>query len=320
MRAEKAGMKGFWKYLFMIYIGLILICVSCSGTPAITGPAQAASTAETLAGDTMLAKTPAPDLTSTPTFTLSPTITPTPTKVPDVELAQLQSDGSQFFAEIVNHLDVPVVFEDQQPAFQFDIYDPLLDRHFQGEEVIDRYNGFSIIPCVIYPGETAFFLGGHQTIYKWFRIYNSSPYQLLQITYQSLGVPRPDWNESGTHYEIRSLTWRVDGNIMYFSFRHDPLHRVYGGGEYFYGTMGLYDKVNHLLGVANGWPITSIDTGIADNFWVSLDGTTEGVGRGGWNMVGVKDAKERFDHIKIMLEVLPGIDGVCRKRTPSPTP
>jgi len=311
------------KYKPIITVSILLMVTTgaCTSTPAITGPAQTADTAETLAGDTIPAKTPVPDLSSTPTLTLSPTITPTPTKVPDVELAQLQNDGDTFFSEIVNHLDVPVVFEDQQPAFRFDIYDPALDEHFRGDELIDRYNNLiASVPCILYPGETAFFAGGHLILYKWLRIGSLNPLQSLQITYQSLGVPRPDWKENGTHYEIRDLTWRIDGNILYFSFRHDPLKRVYGGNEYFVGTMGLYDKDNHLLGVAYGRPLASIDTGIADGFWISLALGFRGIGNSEWGMIGVDNVKERLDHIKIMLEVLPEFEGICRKRLPTPTP
>jgi len=336
------------KYRRLLFISILLLtaAVSCTGTPVATpsGPMAAGQTeARPTASSTSehdpnrvlrmvesgtpywrwddgqsCCWYPGTDPTL-PTATHTPWITWTPAPRPDVELAQLQTNRSQFFAEIINHLNVPVVFEDQKPAFRFDVYDPLLDEHFQGEEMINRYNDLASVPCVIYPGETAFFYGGHDALAVWDFIDNTSPYQSLQITYQSLGVPRPDWKENGTHYEIRDLTWRVDGNVMYFSFRHNPLHVVYGGGEYFIGSMGLYDKDNHLLGVAYGWPITSIDTGIADNFWVSLDGTAQGVTRGGWAMVGVKDVKERFDHIKIMLEVLPEIDGVCRVRLPTPT-
>ncbi len=312
-------MKGYWKIFFVTCIGLIIAGVSCTGTPVITRPIQTAGNAKTLSGMAIPTEKQTP--TTTETITETVTITPTPTKVPDVELAQLQLVHSEFIAEIVNHLDVPVVFEDQKPAFRFDVYDPVLDRHFLGEETIDRYNDITAsVPCVIYPGETAFFYGGSQAYHKWFIIGgNTTDKPLLTFTYQSLGVPRPDWKENGTHYEIRDLTWRIDSNLLYFSFRHDPLKRVYGGHEFFVGSMGLYDKDNLLLGVAYGWPLLSIDTGIADDFWIGLDNKAAGGSGKGWIMESVDNIKERLDHIKVMLEVLPGYDEVCHKRLPTPT-
>jgi hypothetical protein len=300
---------------FILFILLMVIAASCTSTPFVTTSGQTAAT------NGNLGPTETQPPAATETITETATITPTPTKVPDVELAQLQTDGALFFSEIINHLDVPVVFEDQKPAFRFDIYDPVLDRHFQGEEMVERYySDPASVPCVLYPGETAFFFGGHSIIYKWLRLENASPFEVIKITYQSLGVPRPDWNMKGTHYEIRDLKWRIDGNILYFSFRHDPLHRVYGGKEYFVGMMGLYDKDNHLLGVAGGRPLASIDTGIADDFWVSFDIHSRGYNDNGWGLIGVDNIKERFVHIKLMLEVLPDYDGFCRKMTPTPTP
>ncbi len=294
---------------------LIAVAASCTSTPIVVPSGQTAAT------NGSLGPTETQPPTATETIAETATITPTPTKVPDVELAQLQNDYTFFFSEIVNHLDVPVVFEDQQPAFHFDVYDPLLDKHFVGDEPVDRYDSSTIVPCVIYPGETAFFFGGARALGQWYEISNSSPYQSLQIGYQSLGTPRPDWKEKGMHYEIRDLKWRLDGNVLYFSFRHDPFTIKYGGDYYFNGTMGLYDKDNHLLGVGYGNQHDSMETGIAEDYWISLDLRTPGINnRKEWIYAELDDIKERLDHIRVLLEVIPEVDGVCRKRVPTDTP
>ncbi len=306
-------MREFQKPFIVICIGFIISTASCTSTPIVAPSGQTAAT------NGSLGPTETQPPAATETITETATITPTPTKVPDVELAQLQLIRSSFFiSEIVNHLDVPVVFEDQQPAFRLDVYDPLLDQHFVGDEPVDRYNSSTMVPCVLYPGETAYFLGG-RALADWEFISVTSEPQSLITTYQSLGVPRPDWKENGTHYEIRELTWRLDGNVLYFSFRHDPVKIEYGGAYYFYGAMGLYDKDNHLLGIGRGNQRESMETGIADDFWMSLDLQTLGNNnRKEWDYFGVDDIKVRLDHIKVILEVMTKIDSVCRKRVPTP--
>jgi hypothetical protein len=264
--------------------------------------------------------TDAPVLTETPTMTGTPTITQTPTPPPDVELAQLQVKGTVFFAEIINHLKVPVVFEDQQPAVLYDVYDPKLDEHFQGEEPIDRFNNRGAVPCVLYPGEKAFFLGTRSfTLGLWASL-KHSPRDQLKITYQTLGKPRPDWPEKERAYKVWDEKWDIQGEMMNFSFRHTPYKPSYGYWYFNQGTMGLYDKDNHLLGVAVGPIDQTIETGLADGYSINFDNASRGDFTRLWLYIGPDDAKTRVDHIALMVEVLPDIDGTCVKRPSTVTP
>jgi hypothetical protein len=320
------------RYKNTVCVGLLLLTISCTDIPTGTGVAQTAGNSGTANGTTQVASTPASKITPTPSNTQTPTITLTSTPPPDVELSQLQIvEGQYFFAEIVNHLDVPVIFEDQQSPFHFDIFDPILNQHFVGDEpIIDRYESIdSIIPCVVYPGEPVYFWGGLSSIREWFFALAdlSEDYtkniNTIQISYQSLAKPWPDWKENDTHDKVWDITWHFDSKVLYFSFRHTPIIYAHGNGTYTYGSMGLYDKDDHLLGVGWGWMPDTIDTGIDDNYWISLDKYTPGYNnKYEWNWFGLDmDAiKARLDHIQIILETFPGVDGICIKRVPTKGP
>jgi hypothetical protein len=316
-------MRSTKKHLFFEMIILFFAAISCTATPGNT-PFTQTSIIEQVSNtgaNGIIAVTDSPVLTETSTVTSTPTITQTPTPPPDVELGQLQIDGTIFFAEIINNLHVPMVFEDQQPAFRFDVYDPKLDEHFKGEEPVDRYNDEAQVPCVLFPGETAFYAGNKNPIlHDWQYIGGNSSIEQLKITYQSLGVPRPDWPEKTRKYKVSDLKWDVEGEKLYFSFKHTPYHVTYGHVPFSPGTMGLYDKDNHLLGVATGDIYWTIETGIADGYWVSFTNSSQGDHNKQWQFFGLEDAGSRVDHIEIMIEILQGVDGTCVKRRSTPTP
>jgi hypothetical protein len=319
------------RYKNTVCVGLLLLTISCTDIPTGTGVAQTAGNPGTANGATQVTSTPTPKIMPTPSITQTPTITPTSTPPPDMELAQLQitNDGSFLFAEIVNHLDVPVIFEDQQSPFHIDIFDPILNQHFVGDEPkINRYEGTNIIPCVVYPGEPAFFWGGMPAINAWYGGLEESSgdwlkdITTLQFSYQSLAKPWPDWKENDTHDKVWDITWHFDSKVLYFSFRHTPIILTYANGTYVHGTMGLYDKDGHLLGVGGG-SIDTLDTGIDDNYWISLDNYTPGYNnRQEWTWIGLDmdSIKARLDHIHIILETFLEVDGICIKRVPTKGP
>ena len=307
-----------YKLISTVSILLLVAAASCTATPGVASSAQASNTN----ANGIIAATDAPMLTETATLTATPTITLTPTPPPDVELAQLQISGFAFIAELINHLNEPVVFEDQQLAIRFDVYDPLLDMHFQGFEPVDRYNDEATVPCVLFPGETAFFEGNARAMVKqWYYIGGHSSNDQLKITYQSLGIPRPDWPEKTRKYTVSDVKWVIEDETLNFSFKHTPFHVTYGHVPFNQGTMGLYDKDNHLLGVAIGqiWP--TLDTGIADGYRTNFDlSQGDGDSNKSWLYIGPEDARTRVDHIAIMIEILPGVDGTCVKRPSTATP
>jgi hypothetical protein len=307
------GMQ-FRKWILPISIILLTITGACAGTPAIITSARPVAT---IAGKGTYVVTTDPP-TVTPSITKTATITPTATAVPDVELAQLQIIGFRpIIAEIVNHLNVPVVFEEGKPSFRFDIYDPKLDHHWIEEEPVQRFDDQASVPCVLYPGEHAFFMDFH-ILYNWEQS-GSDPSQ-LKITYQSLGVPRPDWTNNGTQLKVWDEQWKIDGNVLNFSFRHDPV-KIDGEKYYYFASnIGFYDKDDHLLGVAGGRIDQTIQTGIADGYWVSLNGATTGYyPLRGYALEGVKELATRMDHFHAMVEVL-NFDGFCLKRPSTRTP
>jgi len=321
-------MRSTHKHINSFIIVIIIAAASCTATPDATPSAQASNTNT----NGIIAATDAPMLTETATPTATPTITLTPTPPPDVELAQLQVvDETLFIAEIINHLSVPVVFEDQQPAIRFDVYDPILDMHLQGYEPVDRYNEeWTSVPCVIFPGETAFYEGSGwagergDILGDWYYMSNHAAPDQLQITYQTLAVPRPDWPDKSRKYTVSDVKWDIEGETLIFSFKHAPYHVTYGHVPFNQGTMGLYDKDNRILGVASGPIRQTLDTGIADGYSAYFDpalglSSTKPWGYT-WKYIGPEDAKTRVDHIAIMIEILPGVDGTCVREPSTATP
>ncbi len=242
----------------------------------------------------------------------TPTITLTATPPPDVELAQMQIFGQAIIAEIVNHLDVPVIFRDQQPSFRFDVYDPIMDRHWIEEELVNRREGGAPVPCVLYPGEHAFFtdIG---VLRDWYLANSNPDSSHLKVTYQSLGVPTPDWTDNSTQLKVSDVQWNIKDHVLYFSFKHNPVTDIHDHLYFWSGTMGLYDNDNHLLGVGGGDIGQTIQTGVADGYWISLDNYTIGdYPARAWGIMGVDDLPDRLDHISIMAEAFKK-GGVCFK-------
>ena len=84
--------------------------------------------------------------------------------------------------------------------------------------------------------------------------------------------------------------------------------------------MGLYNKDNYLLGVAIGSIFPTIDTGIADGYSISFDNAGRADTPKGWYYAGPDDAKTRVDHIVVMVEIIPEVDGACMKEPSTATP
>jgi hypothetical protein len=298
----------FQKQIIIMSILLIAAAGGCSVAPGIAQPAQSVSPTASNAEAKQPAETQTPSVS--PSSTITPSLTTTP--IPDVEFTQIQGYNSTLIAEIVNHLDVPVVFKDEELAFRFDVYDPGSKTRTHDEESPHRTTDIAPIPCVLYPGEHAYFMDSNP-LYYLTNDYNLTDYSHLVITYQTFGLPTPDWKNNGTQPKVSNEQWKIQNDVLYFSFKHEPVFIPVKSTFYQHGTMGLYDKDDHLLGVAGGSIAPTAVSGIATGYWIRLSSNAHGNDRSKeWSAAAVKDLATRLDHIRVMIEAYKE-DGICLK-------
>jgi hypothetical protein len=315
-----------------ITIASWILCLSLNSCSGAINPTNIASPKEIISNQGQ-------NDTITSTWMIANTAThsqiPSPTDIPGVELSQLQTgtNNDLIFAEMINHLNVPVLFEDNKPAFLFDIYDPTMATHFFSQDIVTRGNYGGTFPvCILFPGETAYY-ESDSLIEAWADKWNTSTPMQLKINYQSLGVPRPDLAGKNIRLPIKNLSWQVESRSLYFTFSFEPIlfniedirKNDYRG----FIQVGLYDKTNGLLGVADGDMMNTIFSRTTNEKTVTY---SFGFTQDNMNFLGQNELNfasrdtspgnnipAQVDHIRILVEVLT-MDGLCRKEEPTPTP